>query len=242
MRKPAAVSSLAIHASVILLLFSITLQPPVRTRVPDSVRLVPLRAPRLRLKEGGGGQRDPLPATRGRAPAAVRRLWVPPMVVRNEDPHLVVEPALLEAPEINIQSPAIGDPNGKTGMPSGSIGYTGGLGDGDDRGIGNGHGPRQGGVAVRAVARITRGPQVIYMQEPEYSEEARKARFQGTVILAIEVDIQGHPTNIRVVRSLGLGLDEKAIAAVERWKFRPAIAGDRPVPAPATVEVNFRLL
>ena len=80
------------------------------------------------------------------------------------------------------------------------------------------------------------------MEEPEYSEEARKARHQGTVILAIDVDETGHATNIRVMHGLGLGLDEKAIQAVMRWKFRPALSGDRPVTAPATVEVSFRLL
>ena len=57
--------------------------------------------------------------------------------------------------------------------------------------------------------------------EPEYSEEARKAKYQGTVLLYIEVDTDGRATNIRVVRSLGLGLDEKAIEAVKKWKFKP---------------------
>jgi TonB family protein len=83
---------------------------------------------------------------------------------------------------------------------------------------------------------------VIYKVEPEYTEEARKARYQGTVILAIDVDEQGRATNVRVVQGLGLGLDEKAVAAIERWKFRPAIADGRAVRAPAVVEVNFRLL
>jgi TonB family protein len=78
--------------------------------------------------------------------------------------------------------------------------------------------------------------------EPEYSEEARKLKFQGTVLLAIDVDVNGSAVNIRVVRPAGLGLDERAIEAVRKWRFRPALSGDRPVVAPATVEVNFRLL
>ena len=91
-------------------------------------------------------------------------------------------------------------------------------------------------------ARLTRQPQLIYKVEPEYSEDARKVHFQGTVILSIEVDANGLPSNIRVVRSIGLGLDERAIQAVAKWKFRPAVSGDHPVAAPAIVEVSFHLL
>jgi TonB family protein len=78
--------------------------------------------------------------------------------------------------------------------------------------------------------------------EPEYSEDARKVHYQGTVILSIEVDTNGLPTNIRVVHSIGLGLDERAVQAVAKWRFRPAVAGDHPVAAPAMVEVSFHLL
>jgi TonB family protein len=83
---------------------------------------------------------------------------------------------------------------------------------------------------------------VLAKVEPEYSEEARKAKFQGTVMLYIEVDENGKPKNLRVVRALGLGLDEKAIEAVSKWKFRPGFKDGKPVTVAATVEVNFRLL
>ena len=85
-------------------------------------------------------------------------------------------------------------------------------------------------------------PQVLWKIEPEYSEEARKVRHQGTVMLALEVDSDGHPRNIRVTRSLGLGLDERAMDAVARWRFKPGIYNGRPVSAPVSVEVSFRLL
>jgi TonB family protein len=78
--------------------------------------------------------------------------------------------------------------------------------------------------------------------DPEFSEEARKAKYQGTVLLTIEVGEDGKPHAIRVVSGLGLGLDEKAIEAVSQWKFKPATRNGRPVPAAATIEVNFRLL
>jgi TonB family protein len=85
-------------------------------------------------------------------------------------------------------------------------------------------------------------PVVLYKKEPEYSEEARKAKYQGTVVLYIEVDPSGRAVNPRVVRSLGLGLDEKAMEAVRQWKFKPGYRDGKPVTVAATIEVNFRLL
>lgn len=122
MRKPAAISSLAIHAAAIVLLFLITFKPSPRpSPIPGTVpRLEPrLQPPRLFLKNGGGGQRQKQPASRGRAPTLIaRKVWTPPAIVRVENPKLVVEQALLETPEINIQSSVTGDPLGRAGMPS----------------------------------------------------------------------------------------------------------------------------
>jgi TonB family protein len=78
--------------------------------------------------------------------------------------------------------------------------------------------------------------------EPEYSEPARKARLQGYVRLKIDVGLDGRPINIQVIQGIGLGLDEAAIDAVKRWRFHPAMAGDKPVVAPATIEVGFHLI
>ena len=85
-------------------------------------------------------------------------------------------------------------------------------------------------------------PVPIFSPEPEYSEEARKAKFQGTVTLSVEVDASGRVRNVNVMRRLGLGLDEKAIEAVQRWRFKPATMGGQPVPMLAEVRVSFRLL
>jgi TonB family protein len=85
-------------------------------------------------------------------------------------------------------------------------------------------------------------PVPIYRPEPQYSKEALKKKYQGTVVLYVEVDPSGHPRNIKVMRSLGLGLDEKAIEAVSQWEFRPGMKDGKPVTVAATVEVNFRLL
>ena len=84
-------------------------------------------------------------------------------------------------------------------------------------------------------------PVPTYRPPPEYSEKARKKKIEGTVILYVEVDPTGHARNIKVVRSLGSGLDEKAIEAVSRWEFRPGMKDGQPVTFAATIEVNFRL-
>jgi TonB family protein len=85
-------------------------------------------------------------------------------------------------------------------------------------------------------------PAVIQRVAPIYSEEARKAKYSGTVTLGVIVDAEGKARDIHVVRSLGMGLDEKAIEAVKKWKFRPAMKDGQPVPVRAMIEVNFRLL
>ena len=85
-------------------------------------------------------------------------------------------------------------------------------------------------------------PVVTFKVEPEYSEEARKAKFQGTVLLYIEVNDRGLPQNPRIIRALGMGLDEKAIEAVMKWRFQPGRKDGKPVTVAAQVEVNFRLL
>jgi protein TonB len=85
-------------------------------------------------------------------------------------------------------------------------------------------------------------PKLLRKVEPEYSKEARAAKFQGVVVLQIVVDAKGNAMNLRVMKSLGLGLDEKAIEAVRKWKFAPGRKDGKPVPVAETVEVIFRLL
>jgi TonB family protein len=85
-------------------------------------------------------------------------------------------------------------------------------------------------------------PVTLTQAEPQYSEDARVATLQGTVLLSMEIGTDGKARNIQVVRSLGLGLDESAVEAVEKWTFRPGMKDGQPVPVIAQVEVNFRLL
>jgi TonB family protein len=85
-------------------------------------------------------------------------------------------------------------------------------------------------------------PFAIFDPEPEYSDEARQAKYQGTVMLWVVVGTDGRPREIRVQRSLGMGLDEKAVAAVRRWKFKPSMKDGVPVAVQVNIEVVFQLL
>jgi len=85
-------------------------------------------------------------------------------------------------------------------------------------------------------------PVPIVKPEPEYSEEAHAAKLEGAVVLQLVVDENGVPQDIRIVRSLGLGLDQKAIEAVQKWRFKPGLKDGKPVPVSANIEINFHLL
>jgi TonB family protein len=255
--------SMAIHIGLVALAFTIgtnkTVQQAVtRTAqvfVPDIAPYVPDIAPKKQAMGGGGGggDRSPLPASKGKLPRPALKQFTPPMaVVNNPNPRLVMEPTIIAPPDTplpQVDLPMYGDPFGKIGPPSNGPGSGGGIGSGSGGGVGSGRGggfgPGEGGGVGGGAFRIGGGvsaPVPIFKPEPEYSEEARKAKFQGTVLLAIVVDVDGRARDIRVIRPLGMGLDEKAIEAVSRWRFKPGYKDGRPVPVQAAVEVNFRLL
>lgn len=199
---------------------------------------------------GGGGDRDKLAASKGTLPKQAREQFTPPVVVvRNEHPKLPVEPTVV-APQVMMTNMSnIGDPLSKImGPPSNGTGSGGGIGSGSGGGIGSGRGPGVGpgwgggiGGGPYRVGGGVSAPRILYQPDPEYSEEARKAKYQGTVVLWVVVGPDGRTKDIRVQRSLGLGLDEKAIEAVKTWKFEPARKDGQPVAVQINVEVNFRL-
>ena len=202
---------------------------------------------------GGGGDRDKVIATKGKPPKfAMEQIAPPTVVVRNERPKLAVEPTVIVPPQVKMASnmPNLGDPTSPAmpSLPSNGIGSGGGIGSGTGTGVGSGTGagvgPGRGGGTGGGVFRIGGGvsaPKELYAPDPEYSEEARKAKYQGVCVLYVEVAPDGTTHNIHVVRSLGLGLDEKAIEAVRNWKFEPAQKDGRPVTVAVNVEVNFHL-
>ena len=105
-------------------------------------------------------------------------------------------------------------------------------------------GPAQAQINPPQVYKATAvtAPHVKYAPDPEYPVEARQAGVQGTVVLGLIVDTDGIPRNIRVLRSLGYGLDERAVDTVRKWRFNPAKKDGKPVAVEIDVQVNFRLL
>ena len=236
----------AILALIIYLTSCVIRNPPgVVPRLPDLTRLPMIFSGH---NGGGGGGLDPLPASRGNLPrASLDPQIVPPTVMQPAQmPKLPAEETVVVAPDIKLpQGGQIGDPNSPfSKWLSNGPGGPGGIGNSCCDGVGNSLGPHagsgppgiypsgRGGVSV---------PEVIYNPEPTFSEEARKSKTQGIVLLAIVVGKDGKPYDIRVRQSLGMGLDEKAIEAVSRWRFRPAMLNGQPVPTQIAVEVNFRL-
>ncbi len=202
---------------------------------------------------GGGGDHDKLQAPKGKLPkTALEQITPPAMVIRNDHPKLPVEPTVVVPPQIKLASnmPNLGNPMSgvPTGPPSngtgggGGIGsgYGGGVGSGTGPGVGPGHGGGIGGGAFRVGGGVS-APRALDTPDPEYSEEARKAKYQGTCVLLLIVGPDGKPRDVKVARALGMGLDEKAIEAVRQWKFEPAMKDGKPVAVQINVEVNFRL-
>ncbi len=195
---------------------------------------------------GGGGQRAPTPAAQGAAPKFAPKQFMPPAVAVPK-PKLAVVPTIT-APAPEIQANNYDDPLSKLTGNSGGQGINGfgngsggGIGNGKGDGLGDGEGGGSGGGVYRAGGEVS-SPVLITKVEPEYSEEARKAKFSGVVRLAVIIDEHGIPTDIHVTGPLGLGLDEKAVEAVQKWRFRPGMKNGRAVKVRASVEVSFRLL
>jgi TonB family protein len=201
---------------------------------------------------GGGGDRDKVDAPKGKLPKLAKEQITPPaIVIRNEHPQLAMTPTVI-APPVNIATnmPTLGDPISRipAGPPSSGTGSGSGIGSGTGGGVGSGYGagigPGYGGGIGGGVYRVGGGvsaPRALYAPDPDYSEEARRAKFQGTVVLWVVVGADGRPKDTRIQRSLGMGLDEKAIEAVRRWKFEPALKDGKPVAVQINVEMNFRL-
>ena len=235
--------SLVIHAIAIaaLLLFPFGASPTLEKAIepplpPIRLHLLPVPAP----DAGGGGTHSLTPPTKGPLPQFAKRVVVPP-VERTEAVHpIMVEPSIaIEMPAHALTLVQFGDPNGKPGPPSGGTGING-IGSGLGEGIGDENG--RGGTVTAGVGGSITGPVPIYNPDPEFSEQARKAKLQGQVVLEVVVDTDGKAHRIHIRSGLGLGLDEKAIEAVESWRFRPGHRNGRPIAVAATIYINFRLL
>jgi periplasmic protein TonB len=262
---PSQAIALAVHIGLTLLVFSPFLYSVVTKATANPVNnslVTPLDISDYTMKlppgkdkaggGGGGGERNPLPATKGKAPKFSFNQIAPPMV--HTKPDSKFDATLLGPPDLKIPSPNMdnyGDPLAKLMNTSGGPGGGSGIGSGTGTGIGSGEGgglgPGSGGGTGGGAYHPGTGgvgyPSCVYCPDPKYSEEARKAKYQGTVVLQAVITPDGRATEIQVVKGPGLGLEEKAVEAVKQWRFKPANGpGGKPVPVVVPIEVTFRLL
>jgi TonB family protein len=204
---------------------------------------------------GGGGSHDVAPPVKGRLPKIEKNPLLQPQVPVIEHPKIAIEPAIniqqnIKLPD-NPSLPTIGMTNSpNVTLASNGQGSGGGMGTGKNGGLGsgngNGYGPGTGGNLGGGLYRVGDGvspPRAIFQPEAEFSDEARRAKYEGTVVVTLIVDANGNPQNVHVTRTLGMGLDEKAVEAVQKYKFKPAVEQKtgKPVPVMVSVEVRFRL-
>jgi periplasmic protein TonB len=202
---------------------------------------------------GGGGNHEIVEASKGKLPKMVKEQIAPPQILKLDHPKLAVEPQVQMPQQIKLpdnpnmpnigvpQSPQIALASQGSGAGSGfGSGSGGGIGSGNGGGIGPGTGGGYGGGLYHPGGGVS-NPVLVYAPDPEFSDEARRAKYQGVCVVGLIVDAQGNPQRVRVVRPLGMGLDEKAIEAVRQYKFKPATYQGHAVPVEIDIEVNFRI-
>jgi periplasmic protein TonB len=256
----------AVHAGIIALLIVpfITNMLPSTTQAKNTVDVTPLdispylsKLPAGANKAGGGGgggDRSTTPPTKGRAPRfAMTQFATPTAVIKNPTPKLPMDATLLGPPDLKIPNnnlPNMGDPmqstvnlsNGTGGGSGIGTGEGGGIGSGTGGGLGPGEGGGTGGGAFRAGVNGVGLPSCFYMPNPPYSDEARKAKYSGTVLVEAVVTVDGRVTNPRVIKSPGLGLDESTVNTLRTWRCKPANGPNgKPVAVQVPFEVTFRL-
>jgi TonB family protein len=202
---------------------------------------------------GGGGVHDQIEVSKGQLPRFDKQPITPPQILGNDHPRLAVEPAIVMPKNIplpNAKMPNLGLPASiQVQVAANGIGSGAGMGSGRNGGIGSGsgssgYGPGSGGGTGGGVYHVGGGvsaPIPIYEPEPEYSDEARRTKYNGITIVSLIVDAQGLPQHVHVIRALGMGLDQKAVEAVRRYRFKPAEYQGKPVPVEVNIEVNFQI-
>jgi len=214
--------------------------PPTTANSVELAPYVPQHVGKGGPSGGGGGDASKLKASAGSPPKAAKQQFTPPTVLPQQKSKLMIEPTVVADLKVppNAQ---LGDPLSKLMTPSSGTGVGSGIGSGSGGGVGSGHGGPGVGPGIFHVGEGVSAPRAIYTPEPEFSEEARKAKYQGVVVLNIIVGTDGRVHNPRVVRSLGMGLDEKAIEGVKTWKFDPSKKDGRAVAVEMNIEVAFNL-
>lgn len=239
----------AAHVVALVLIFAVahralSTHATLVTRV-DTMELAPPPPPiasHADAAHGGGGQAGPTPVTQGRLPQVAPEQLLPPKVAV-EEPKLAVDPSIVIQSDLKMadnKMPDLGVPNSSLHGFSMGNGNGSGIGSGDGSGMGPGSGSNFGGGPMHIGGSI-HPPSVLYQVEPEFSEEARKAKFSGNVQVYLWVDEHGNPSHIRVARGVGMGLDEKALEAVRQYKFKPAMLNGKPVKVDLYIDVDFHI-
>ncbi|HKV82863.1 MAG TPA: energy transducer TonB [Candidatus Sulfotelmatobacter sp.] len=235
----------AILALIIYFTSCVIRNPPeIARRMPDLGKFPLIFSG---LNGGGGGNHNPLPASNGDPPRASLQMQIvsPSVMVPTEMPKLPSEATVMVAPDVRFPVAShIGDPSSPfSKWLSDGPGGPRGIGDGCCDGIGPDSGPYvgEGTPGAHPGRNGVTMPEAIYSPEPSFSDEARKAKFQGIVMLMVVVGKDGRVYDIRVRQSLGMGLDEQAIEAVKSWRFRPAMFQGQPVATQIAVQVDFHL-
>jgi TonB family protein len=203
---------------------------------------------------GGGGSNALTDPAQGRLPERAVDPIVPPKQPVIDHPQLAVDAAIAVPAEVKLPDDPtlqhIGAPTSKVvTLDPGGQGKHGGIGSGSDGGDGPGKGPGYGPGSDGGFGGDTYSPGVGGVSYPvatfaptaEFSDEARRHKYEGICVIAIVVDAHGNPTHLHVARSLGMGLDEKALEAVRRYHFKPAMKNGKPVASFVNVEINFHL-
>jgi protein TonB len=244
----ATAASVVIYALLILLFAWLVKQhvqfaAPVKTTITDLVP-PPIAPMKPTTMGGGGGQRSPTPVSKGQLPKFADTQITPPKAppmeqpkIRMPDPTIEVQKDLKMA---NNNMPNLGMPTSNLMGSSMGNGSGTGIGSGSGSGLGPGSGGNYGG-GLRRIGGGVSAPVLQYSVEPEFSEEARKAKAAGNVLVTLIVDVNGRPQDVHVLRGVGMGLDEKAVEAVKQYKFKPAMENGKPVPVQLNVEVNFQI-
>jgi protein TonB len=220
----------------------------------------PVMTPKVAKKQlaggGGGGEHAKIFESKGHLPKIAPVQFTPPTVeIRNIKPKLVMEATIVAPPNVKLPDnpslPNVGNPMSSrvNGPLSNGTGSGGGIGSGNGGGVGSGtgpgHGPGQGGGFGGGVYKIgeigVSAPVPKFTPDPDYSEEARKTKTQGLVTVAAIIGADGRPRNLHVIRSLGMGLDQKAMEKVKTWLFEPGKKDGQPVAVAMNIEVDFHL-
>jgi len=250
MSKQAIAYSIVFY-SLLILLIALLIRNHVQLAAKPQVAITitappipPPIPPKAEQIGGGGGQHDLAPVTQGHLPKFAQEQIVPPKAPPTIPPKLAVDPTVVVQKDLKMADnnlPNLGLPTSSAvGPMSMGTGHGTGIGSGEGSGIGPGSGGNTGGGPMHIGGGV-RPPTVLRQVDPEFSEEARKAKFSGNVQVYLWVDEQGNPSHVRVVRGVGMGLDEKAVEAVRQYKFRPATKDGKPVKVDLYIDVNFQI-